>query len=210
MLCVYCNSDIENDNFHCDQCGKELFICPTCNRPGKGKNCVHDGCKLISPKQQSASGNSTNPTSDNSPILQSKSILGTASQPVVSNTSQIPILKISNPALKIDIEINNGDIIGSTNGRFIKEFENYKQVSGTHAKFIFDLSDGWAVVDIGSTGAGSTNGTKVSNSPNWQSMPPIQPNTPTVLKNNSLLLIANIEFQVKIILPQTATGTQRL
>ena len=210
MLCAYCNSDIENDSFYCDQCGKELFICPTCNRPGKGKNCIHDGSKLISPKQLSNHANSTNPTSNNNPILQSKSILTGASQPAASNTGQTPILKISNPALKIDIEIKNGDIIGSTNGRFINVFENYKQVSGTHAKFIFDLSDGWAVVDIGSTGAGSTNGTKVSNIPNWQSIPSIQPNTPTLLKNNSLLLIANIEFQVKIILPQTATGTQRL
>lgn len=205
MLCVYCNSDIENDSFHCDQCGKELFVCPACNRPGKGKNCIHDGTKLISPKQSSTAQIATNPTTSGITSFQSNSILKNPSHPTPSNTTQIPILRLFNAQLKIDIEIKNGDIIGRTEGNFNNIFSQYPQVSSKHAQFSFDNVNGWLIKDFG-----STNGSAVSDNANWQSTPKLKQNIPTELKNNSLLLIANIEFQIKIILPQTQTGTQRL
>jgi|CXWL01.1.fsa_nt_gi pSer/pThr/pTyr-binding forkhead associated (FHA) protein len=205
MLCVYCNSDIENDSFHCDQCGKELLICPTCNRPGKGKNCVHDGGKLFSPKQKSITdkSQSINP-SVAATALQNNPHQSNLPHPVNSNI-QTPTLKISNAQLKIDIEIKNGDIIGRTEGNYNSLFNQFPQISGKHVEFNFDNVNGWQIKDFG-----STNGSAVSDNPNWQTTPKLKQNIPVQLKNNSFLLIANIEFQVKIILPQTSTGTQRL
>jgi pSer/pThr/pTyr-binding forkhead associated (FHA) protein len=205
MLCVYCNSDIENNSFHCDQCGKELFVCPTCNRTGKGKNCIHDGTKLVSPKQSSTPQIATNPTTSGITSFQNNSILNNPSQPTPLNSTQIPILRLFNAQLKIDIEIKNGDVIGRTEGDFSNLFSQYPQVSGKHVQFNFDNVNGWLIKDFG-----STNGSAVSDNANWQLTPKLKQNIPTELKNNSLLLIANIEFQVKIILPQTQTGTQRL
>jgi hypothetical protein len=203
MICVNCNSDIDNDSIHCDQCGKELFICLICNRTGKGKNCVHDGSKLQSLKQRQTEGVSV------STLMKAENhstpIVTNGDNQIVSNATVIPILKIQNIKLNLDIEIKNDDIIGRTDGKFKHIFGQYLQVSGRHAKFNFDNVSGWQVTDFG-----STNGTAVSDTINWQNSPKLKPGESTQLRNNSYLLIANIEFQIKILLPPTNTGTQRI
>jgi hypothetical protein len=201
MICANCKSSIEDDSLFCDQCGKEIFICPACGKPGKGKNCVEDGSKLFSPRQKSLTNNNTS--------LSPKTV-----------NSLIPLLKLVNHREKIDIEINDGDIIGSSTGEHVEVFCKYKQVSGIHARFVFDKDNGWMVTDIGSAGKGSTNGTAVNSLPVWQNVSKLISNKPVKVLNNSFLLIANIEFEVKVILPkqltpnttqpETQTGTQRL
>jgi hypothetical protein len=222
MNCATCKSDIDNDSFYCDQCGKELFICPVCGKCGKGKNCVEDGGKLFSPKQKSATDlqseiQNQNSSSVSSPLSKQEVAKPgenylKSQQPFPLTNLSIPVLKLVNHREKIDIEIKDGGIIGNSNGEHVNIFRQYNQVSGIHAKFVYDKDNGWMVIDIGSTGNGSTNGTAISNSPDWKNVPKLLPNVPGSLKNNTLLLIANIEFQVKIILPQqpTPTGTQRL
>jgi hypothetical protein len=222
MNCPTCKSEIDNDSFYCDQCGKELFICPVCGKAGKGKNCVEDGGKLFSPKKKSATASQFEIQNQNSPSVSSPSNIQTVIKPgdnhlqvqqqlPLANLS-IPILKLVNHREKIDIEIKDGGIIGNSNGDYVSIFRQYNLVSGIHAKFVFDKNNGWMVIDIGSTGNGSTNGTAISNSPDWTNVPKLIPNVPASLRNNTLLLIANIEFQVRIILPQQSspTGTQRL
>lgn len=212
MICSYCKSDIDNDSFHCDQCGKELFICPTCGKPGKGKNCVENGSKLFSPKQKSASSGTT-PNQNNTPsVFQSVSILNSTvdtpskNQPSVFNdNSSAPVLRIINNHLQIEIELKDGDIIGRITGNHVNTFKQFSQISGQHAQFIFDKSNGWTIKDLA-----STNGSAINNSPNWQNIPKLKPNTLEVLSNNCFLLLANIEFQVKIISNTTSSGTQRL
>ena len=222
MICAFCKSDIDNDSFYCDQCGKEQFICPVCGKSGKGKNCIEDGSKLFSPKQKSVipasdeikKQNSTphiiqlktpidNIVNNNSPIVL---------EPILSNNLSIPVLKLINLAERIDIELENGEIIGNSQGQYANVFKKYPQVSGTHAKFIYDHIKGWMVIDIGSSGLGSTNGTAVSNVPiiNHKDILKITPNIPVILRDNTFLLIANIEFQIKIISASSTTSTQRL
>lgn len=215
MICSYCKSDIDNDSFHCDQCGKELFICPTCGKPGKGKNCVEDGSKLFSPKQKSgvttSSGVAQN--QNNVPLVsQPVSILNqtvdTPSKiqpPVFNNNPTAPVLKLISNHLKIDIELKSEDIIGRTTGNHANIFGQFSQISGQHAQFVFDKTNGWTIKDLG-----STNGSAISNSPNWQNVPKLKPHTLEALSNNCFLLLANIEFQVKIISNTTPSGTQRL
>lgn len=205
MQCAFCKSDIENDSFHCDQCGKEIFLCPNCNLPRKGKHCVEDTGKLYSPKQKANANITTSQPISINPTPQNNSILKNISQSVSPSNSQNPILKIVNTHLKIDIEIKNGDIIGRTEGNYSNLFNQFSQISGKHVQFNFDNVNGWQIKDFG-----STNGSAISDNPNWQTVPKLKQDIPVQVKNNSLLLIANIEFQVKIILPQTSTGTQRL
>jgi len=220
MNCAYCKSEIENDSLYCDQCSKELFICPACGKPGKGKNCIEDGSKLFSPKQKSLipvqDENQINPAvaplqhsvliekPDLNPLI--------AQQAVTPSNFVIPVLRLVNFKLNITIDIKDGEIIGSAAGEHVGVFKELPQVSGTHAKFVFDRQNGWMVMDVGSTGQGSTNGTAISNIPDWQNVSKLQPGKPAPLKDNSLLLIANIEFQVKIGSSQTphSKGTQRL
>jgi len=217
MICVYCSSDIEEDSFYCDQCGKELFICPTCGKPGKGKRCVEDGGKLYSPAQQSASpAEMGSPNKSIVPVSVFDPVSPLSLPPTISNDdSSVPILRLINDHLSINLKLNNGDIIGRTKGNHIDIFGQFSQVSSQHAQFLFDAKKGWVVKDLG-----STNGLAVNTSPNWQNIPKLKPQTPQTLNDNTFLLIANIEFQVQIISPSTAalqpaaqlgqTGTQRL
>lgn len=213
MICAYCKSDIDNDSYHCDQCGKELFICSTCGKPGKGKNCVEDGGKLYSPKQQNST---TDPSetpghNDSSSSAEPVSLLGSPisaslplQPPVLGSDSSNPVLKLINNHLNIEVELKSGDIIGRTKGNHANIFQQFTQISGQHAQFLLEDS-GWAIKDLG-----STNGSAVNSSPDWQNVPKLTPQASTPLSNNTFLLIANIEFQVKVIDSSTPTGTQRL
>lgn len=212
MICSYCKSDIDNDSFHCDQCGKELLVCPTCGKSGKGKNCVEDGSKLFSPKQKSATTTSYNIQSSTPEVSQPVSILNQISPPlskiqppVLKTNIFIPVLRIINNHLKIDIELQDGDIIGRATGNHANIFEQLSQVSGQHAQFIFNEDYGWTFKDLG-----STNGSKISNSSNWQNVSQLKPHTFETLSNNCFILLANIEFQIKIDLQSKSIGTQRL
>lgn len=213
MICSYCKSDIDNDSFYCDQCGKELFICPTCGKPGKGKNCVEDGSKLISPKQKSATTLSDNNENQAPSVAPPASIFNQSfpsspntQQPVFNYNSAVPLLRMINNKLKIDVKLEDGDIIGRTTGNYISIFSQFPHISSQHAQFIFDKNNGWSFMDLG-----STNGSKISNSTNWQNVPQLKPQKLETLSNNCFVLLANIEFQIKISLQlTTTTGTQRL
>jgi len=216
MICPYCKSDIDDDSFHCDQCGKELFVCPKCGLAGKGRNCVEDGAKLVSRKQQAAGG-ATDPQSRNVKPAQPTSLFDSPApnQPQVlppkstfphQNISpSIPALRLVNKNIGIDVEIKNNDIIGRDTGNHVDIFGKHSQISGQHAQFIY-TNGSWAVNDLN-----STNGTAVNTSPNWKDVPKLQPHSPQIIRDGEYLLIANIEFQIKIGAPQvTPTGTQRL
>ena len=216
MNCATCKSDIDNESFYCDQCGKELFICSTCGKPGKGKNCVEDGGKLFSPKQKSMSSGQNDLSKQNNFSISPQTITPSPTkvfdqpsrvlQTVPPINLSIPVLKLINNREKIDIELKNGEIIGRTQGEHVNVFSRYTQVSGKHLQFVFDNTSGWTAMDLG-----STNGSAINNVPDqWQNIPKLTPNNGVAISNNSFLLIANIEFQVKIIIPQTPTGTQRL
>lgn len=41
--CPFCGADIEDDSLYCDQCGNELYACPSCGNLCKGKFCPKCG-----------------------------------------------------------------------------------------------------------------------------------------------------------------------
>ncbi len=255
MICAWCKSDIDNDSYHCDQCGKEQYICSACGKPGKGKSCVDDGSPLFSPKQK-ANGGGAAPVSatqnislfgqpgnavapvqppvtatpippvNPSPIPQSplpQSPLPQQPPPVIMQPNSLPFmksqvnvtpqpnnaqpgLKLINKHLNVDIDIKDGAIIGRSTGDYVAIFSQFSQISSRHMQFTFDKLYGWSVTDLG-----STNGVALNTQPNWQQVAKLSPNVPVPIRDNGFILLANIEFQLKIIPAQTTTaGTVRL
>ena len=49
MKCYNCKSEIDDDSLYCDQCGCEIYLCPSCGTPGKGmgKRCGRCGTPLV-------------------------------------------------------------------------------------------------------------------------------------------------------------------
>jgi hypothetical protein len=141
MQCPFCKISIDDNSFYCDQCGKEILICPKCNKPGKGKMCTRDGTKLITMKSK---------------------IAGTTIGVGVSVA--VPLdkgeLHLINKNLGLDIKIEKDVLIGRETGDFVDIFSKYQTVSGRHLQIDFDLQKGWLVADLG-----SKNGTKYNDIP---------------------------------------------
>ena len=52
MICAFCNAQIDDDSFFCDQCGEEILVCELCGEPGKKKRCTKDGQLLVPAKSR--------------------------------------------------------------------------------------------------------------------------------------------------------------
>jgi len=187
MQCPFCNAFIDDDSRHCDQCGKEIFICPKCGKPGKGKMCTTDGTPLVSVKDKTGT-----PQTDIKAAVQVSSIPG--------KDSEKRELHLVNKNLGLDIKIEKDVLIGRTSGDYVGIFSKFPTVSGQHLQINFDLGKGWLATDLG-----STNGTKYDNVP-------LVPNQPQALTDKSYLIIANIEFYIQISSINLAgkTGTVRV
>jgi len=179
MICPFCKANIDDDSFFCDQCGKEIFICPKCNRPGKGKMCIFDGTPLVPAKSKTTA-------SPAGSVVSAKTALP-SSKPVTQAAADVGELHLVNKNLGLDLKIEDGDIIGRTTGQFVSIFGKYPNVSRQHAQFKLSPNKEWVVTDLG-----STNGTKYNNIP-------LKPMQPQPLSDKSYLQIANIEFYVQIL-----------
>lgn len=131
MICLQCNSQIEEDSLYCDQCGAEIFICELCGKPGNGKRCIHDGRLLISRKTATQ-------TKD---VVQSSSI----EDPVIVQKELI----LQNRTVHLDLKINKEVVIGRVKGDFCDVLGKYSAISSKHAKISFNKE--WQVCDLGST-----------------------------------------------------------
>jgi len=193
MECPFCQSLIFEDSLFCDQCGKELMLCPLCHKPGKGKACIFDGSKLV----RATSLKTKSEKIENAPVNKVA---------VHEKTAQeVPEIQLTNARLGLLLKIKSGQVIGRTNALFAEKLGSIKQISGTHARIDFDGSD-WLVTDLN-----SMNGTKVSDdNTQWEELPLLKPDTPAVLKHKGFLLIANIEFFVEMKNWETTNKTQRL
>lgn len=200
ITCANCKNEIEKDSFYCDQCGTELLVCSQCGKPGKGKNCIEDGKKLVSAKLK-----------DTEAVIPQKELAIDKPQPLNPDANiQPPHLCLVNNNLETaTITIQDGDIIGRKTGNLSHIFSKFEEISGKHLQFSFNRKKScWTVIDLGSTNRTAYN---KSNS-DWKAVDKMPPNEPVDLSNNYFLLIANIEFQIKIEQPAnlTPTGTKRI
>jgi len=178
MICAFCKSGIDDDSLYCDQCGKEVLVCPKCHKPGKGKMCTFDGIPLVSKKNETTPGLAGTEVSE--------AVTPSVSKPV-AQVAGICELRLINKNLGLDLKIEDGDIVGRTKGRFVNIFSKYSTVSGQHAQFKLDSNNKcWTIIDLD-----STNGTKYNNIT-------LKPMQSQVLTDKSYLCIANIEFYVQI------------
>jgi predicted RNA-binding Zn-ribbon protein involved in translation (DUF1610 family) len=194
MICAYCKITIDDDSFHCDQCGKEVLVCPKCNQIGKGKMCTGDGTPLIPARTKIATTPDSGEVAGEVPIAIIQPVLPS---PVVSDTSELHLI---NKTLGLDIKVVKNCLIGRTKGDFVDIFSKYPQVSGQHLQINFNPQTGWTAMDLG-----STNGTKYNNND-------LRPMQLQVLTDKSYLRIANIEFYVQILTEKKTgkAGTVRL
>ena len=173
MICVFCSGSIDDDSFYCDQCGKEILMCPECGRSGKRKVCTFDGTALVPVKSGSVASSPT---------------VVDASKEVAEKKAQTEesILHLVNKTLGLDLKPQDGDIIGRNSGQFVDAFGKYPQVSGKHIEVNFDSKIGWLVKDLG-----STNGTKYNKKK-------LEPFKLCALTDKTYIHIANIEFYIRI------------
>ncbi|HRR95442.1 MAG TPA: zinc ribbon domain-containing protein [Candidatus Ratteibacteria bacterium] len=98
MICVFCKSNIEGDSFFCDQCGKEILICPKCSQPGKGQYCTYDSTLLVTKKyfDSSKKGKIPDEQPAKSPVIPQTDI----PKKEIPQTPPIPIRKQSDVYVK--------------------------------------------------------------------------------------------------------------
>lgn len=219
ISCAYCQSQVEEDSFFCDQCGKEIMICMECGKTGQGKCCDEDGSELISAQSKAGVENkSGSPQTDNlknNPVIQSKDPQPSTlnPQPPTSNPQPTthnpqltgPGLKLVNANLGLTLDIDSGEIIGRNTGPYSSKLAGFPGISGKHLVFSYDTNNGWSFKDLG-----SSNGTKYNkNNKDWQNTSITAINVSIPVENKCYILIANVEFVIEID-GYSNTGTQRL
>lgn len=197
MICGFCKSDIDNDSFFCDQCGKELLVCPKCGKTGKGKMCTSDGARMVTAKE--AKDNNSNTTMPSAPAPVSsqqtdatktgtqQTLRAVSTPPPASTHAGQSTITFINKAINLEFSPQPGNIIGRKAGEFSNIFSAYNQISGKHAKIDYSPTNGWTVTDLD-----SSNGTKYMGKQ-------LQPNVPQQLQDKSYVIFANIEFYVQIL-----------
>jgi hypothetical protein len=219
ISCAYCQSQVEDDSFFCDQCGKEIMICMECGRTGQGKCCDEDGSELVSAQSKAGvenkSGSQQTDNLKNNPVIQSKDPQPSTHNPQPTTLNPQPTtpnpqpsgpgLKLVNANLGLTLDINSGEIVGRNTGPYSSKLSGFPGISGKHLVFSYDGNSGWTFMDLG-----SSNGTKYSkNNKDWQNTATTAINVSTPVENKSYILIANVEFVIQID-GYSNTGTQRL
>lgn len=195
ISCAFCLSQVEDDFFFCDQCGKEIMICNECGRTGQGKCCDEDGSDLVSAKTR-AEKFSTSGSNPRQTVIPS---------PTQNANQAIPGLRLVNANRGIMMNITSGEIMGRSSGMHAVKLAGFPAISGKHLVFTYDMLKGWTFRDIG-----SSNGTKYNtNNRDWQNIANTIPETIVPIQNKGYILIANVEFVIEIDI-QSNTGTQRL
>ncbi len=138
VSCPFCDKEIENDSYFCDQCGEKLKLCPKGHGFKKGKICSQCGCTLVE----------AHTFIKESPVR----------DVVKSVTPQYLVGK----TLSAKLLLKEGAIIGRRSGDYIDTFCSLGYVSGTHAKLQKNSSGNWVIIDLNSTNGTFVNGKQIA------------------------------------------------
>ncbi|RKR82304.1 FHA domain-containing protein [Mucilaginibacter gracilis] len=192
IKCLDCTADIEMDSAYCDQCGKQIYLCETCGKPGNQKFCEYDGGNLVAAKP----GTTQTVNSQNlSQVVATAVPQISTPQPAatVNSNGVIPALKLINHTLNLDIDLKPGEVFGRNTGPYVDKLQTYSAISGKHLIFRYEAVGGWSFEDLG-----STNGTKYSTTNmDWNNVVKCVPGKTFVIEDGTYILVANIEFAVK-------------
>ena len=136
MKCPYCKEIIDDDSWFCDQCGKEIKICPECHLPKRGTSCPACGADLVSAKD-----------------LQSRE---KAKEPVPVQETAKPT-RLEGEGLNLPLKEG---LFGRTTGIY-PELGSQIYISGTHGELRCDKGQ-WQIRDLGSRNGTFVNGVKLA------------------------------------------------
>lgn len=163
VSCPFCENDIEDDSFYCDQCGEKLKICTKGHGFRKGKICTQCGSHLI----EAITASSEQNQKPEQP-LEKKSetnLENTTTTTVESTIRNIP--PKAKPQFLVGKSINaklilkDGAVIGRRTGEYIDTFSSQGYVSGTHAKIQLNNNGCWEIIDLDSTNGTFVNGNQI-------------------------------------------------
>lgn len=184
IQCPECRNMIPDDSAFCDQCGKELKWCPTCKRPKRGTECPVCGSDLIPGRKYLAGGIAVEqkPAAASSTIQEKptpETPAGPGPQATSVQASAGPTRLVGNGW---SLPLHPGGF--GRRGGIWPELASCQYVSGSHGE-ISRGSDGWILVDLG-----STNGTFV----NGQRLDPCRG---VSLRKGDRIRIATLDFTVE-------------
>lgn len=188
VKCPKCKCDIESDSYFCDQCGTELYICPSCQVFGRGRRCTQCGAELIKASEFKGTPNpqpqAPQQAPQPQPAPQTPQPQAAPQQPqpqVAPQQPQAPQAPIGGaektvrpgapssfglqpghlvcPMYGIRLGLAAGVIIGRR-GHYPSVFGVFGDVSGQHAR-IDQVGAEWTVTDIGSTNGTFLNGRQI-------------------------------------------------
>jgi len=189
-----CKQEIPDDSCFCDQCGVHLLRCDKCGFIGTSKFCGKCGGPMsaIQPPDASPSLSSAPPPDKETP----PSVPPPAAPPSAPSPtapSSAPTIIVSLPSEKIllchlegwNMEITDGNILGRTNGPHAASLGKFPVISSNHAK-VTKANNEWFITDLNSTNKTFVNGVK------------LEPNVPVKIKQNDVVILANITFTVRL------------
>ena len=137
MKCPYCKEVIDDDSWFCDQCGKEIKICPECHLPKRGTECPACGADLVSAKSLATPSPET-------------------PKPEQAPTSAKPAF-LEGEGLKLTLKEG---VFGRTTGVY-PELASQIYISGRHGELRCEKGQ-WQIRDLGSRNGTFVNGTKLT------------------------------------------------
>jgi len=179
-----CKQTIPEDSCFCDQCGVHLLRCDKCGFIGTGKFCGSCGGSMsaIQPPASSSTPTDKTPAAPSPP---GETLTAPAPSPSATVIVSLPAEKIFLCHLDgWNMEISDGSILGRTNGPHAAMLGKFPVISSTHAK-IARINNEWFITDLNSTNKTYVNGAK------------LEPNVPVKIKQNDIVILANITFTVR-------------
>lgn len=176
------------------------MVCTTCGTPRAGEWCSEDGGELTPRRQKNAGVVAATPAPGSSFIAVSHQPNGSTAP------ASRPPLTLVNRNLGLSLPIIHDSILGRVAGPYAQQLEKLSKISGKHLHLTCNEAGEWLVTDLG-----STNKTKYNHVGDaWQTVAEMPLHTPRKLQNGWFLLIANVEFEVKIESAFSPAATERL
>ena len=170
IQCPECRNMIPDDSAFCDQCGKELKWCPVCKRPKRGTECPVCASDLIPGRKYLAGG---------AAVEQNPAAVPSTDQSKPVQASAGPTRLVGNGW---SLPLQPGGF--GRRGGMWPELASCQYVSGSHGE-ISRGSDGWILVDIGSTNGTFVNGQRLESGRGFP------------LKKGDRVRIATLDFTVE-------------
>jgi predicted RNA-binding Zn-ribbon protein involved in translation (DUF1610 family) len=179
LTCPGCKADIDEDSFHCDQCGAELMKCGMCGYTGKGKMCPHDRTPLLPAKALAPTrGSTANPLGAAAapsqapaqvpPVSSSAPAPDPVAAPSVSPPALVPAaaalraLCLRHGAHGLVLRPAPGDVLGRRFGPHAAQLAQFAQISSNHLRLQCDGAGQWLAQDMNSFNGSFYNGRKLA------------------------------------------------